>query len=359
MNISNINFNNIVPSFGSGGVKRNLTSAGLVSQPDADVFVKKTAVSAQKSEAVKSADALSDKEARIYKLYDEVYDEVLADMVKTNPVIEELNLEKPKLLIENYSDEEDKGVYNFASNSISLSRSFVDNNYTYALVSRDADGELNDFFGFSTDKSLEDDLQTLSEDDNIAEPEVMSLSQEEQDLVLKETFAHELRHFVQLHLIASVEGCREPHIEMTDLRLQRIKESQEEYLAACEEAGIEPREDLLKPMPDYYKNYQPKKMLPSDTLLKLSKDEEDNRYLSVKEHLFASEMKDAERQGDNYLSSTLEIDAYNYGYEYVMSNLSKPGIRDEVIIGLIIGSQKHVQLGTELMRSDGADFIYK
>lgn len=76
--------------------------------------------------------------------------------------------------------------------------------------------------------------------------------------------------------------------------------------------------------------YKPKTLLPADTKLKFSLAPGDNRYLSVAKDLLPAAIDGFNGIGttsdsdyDDYRSSILEIDAYNFQYEYLAMNLNK------------------------------------
>ncbi len=76
--------------------------------------------------------------------------------------------------------------------------------------------------------------------------------------------------------------------------------------------------------------YKPKTLLPADTKLKFSLAPGDNRYLSVAKDLLPAAIEGLSGIGrsedsdfDDYISSPLEIDAYNFQYEYLAMNFNR------------------------------------
>lgn len=329
--------------------------AKLQTQPTEDCFIRSTNLIKQ----------ITDKQ-RIEKLYDETYSEVINLISKTNPVVKDLNLNKPQIIIEEYSDTEKGGAYSFIDNTISISKNVFDMS-AYMLGTLDKDGNLESYLGLSSEKEK---INRLKEAQQHAQTsELIKLSKEEQDIYVKSMLAHEIRHFIQEHLIASTEGCGEKQKAVINKFLkpatEELRKIREEYIQLCKEAGIEPNKDISTEENNYYESYKPKTILPSNTKLKFSLFSDDNRYLSVKDHLLKSKLGITDSNvsvnfDDNYYSSPLEIDAYNFEKEflYLYANDDK-SVRKNVILAFSFKPQDYCTRGLKLMQKKGINFETK
>ena len=223
-------------------------------QPSEDCFVRSTNLIKQ----------ISDKQ-RIEKLYDETYNQVINLVSKTNPIIKDLELNKPQIIIKGYSDSKTCGAYSFIDNTISISKDVFDIS-SYIIGTVDKDGNIEKYLGLTSEKEKQEKLKKAQQLENNAE--LIKLSKEEQDIYVKSVFAHEIRHFIQEHLIASTEGCGQLQKDGINNFKNDVKKAREEYINLCKEAGIEPDKNLIKEDKKYYETYRPKINLPADTKLK-------------------------------------------------------------------------------------------
>ena len=322
-------------------------------QPTNDCFVRSTNLIRQITE-----------KQRIEKLYNETYGEVLNVMGKTNPIINSLNLSKPELLIEKYEQSDKGGGYSFTENSIGISEKVFDNS-TYVIGTLDEIGKLERYIGMSSEKDKQKKLLEAQQQNEHAI--LIKLTQEEQDIYVKATLAHEIRHFIQSHLIASTADCGEKQKAAISKVLKpatdELKKLKEEYIKLCEEAGIEPSKDIKNERPQYYEIYQPKTILPQDTKLKFSLFADDNRYWSVNDHLFNSQLANCDGKGvvdfdNNYYGNALEIDAYNFQKEFLYTFANdKQNTRKEIILAFSIEAATATEKGIDLLQKSGKDFI--
>ncbi len=260
---------------------------------------------------------------RLEKIYDEVWDSV----IKNTPVTQELNIGKPKFIFK--EDPDSKGAqaaYNFINNSITCNTNNLEDYYLHAT--RDKDGNIEKLVSVLNDSASKESFEYDKKDfQNI---ERIKLTDTEKELYLRGAIAHELRHCIQEHLMASTEGCTE---------IQRAQ-----YKKIVDDIGKVDLSELdgdLKKQLDfsYSVNYKPKKLLDKDMKLKFSMAKSDKRYLSVKDHLLKDVVDDMQHKG--YASSPLEMDANNFAFEYLLRYAKSspggkiPNARNEIFLGIV------------------------
>ena len=354
MNIAN-NFSKLI-SIKLQQVKASCSFCGdknVNSQPEKDCFVRSTNLIKQ----------IIDKQ-RIEKLYDETYKEVINLLSKTNPIINNLNLNKPQIIIEKYSDSEKGGAYSFIDNTIGISKNAFDIS-SYIVGTVDKEGNLESYLGMTSENEKKDKLKQAQIQNKNAT--LIALTREEQDIYVKSMLAHEIRHFIQQHLIASTEGCGEEQKVAINKFLkpatEELKKIREEYIKLCKESGVEQNKNTEKPENNYYETYRAKTMLPTNAKIKFSLFSDDNRYWSVKDHLLKSQLDSIEGKGtvnfdDNYYASSLEIDAYNFEKEFLyMYANDAPNVRKNIILSFTFKPEEYCSRGVELMRKNGISFI--
>ena len=105
------------------------------SQPTNDCFIKQT-------KAVNSVEktVLSEEQLALQKLYDETYEEVLADISATNPQIRKIVLQKPNIKFINFDADTQEAAYNFETNEIRLNNSLTQKMYLISV--KDKEGNI-------------------------------------------------------------------------------------------------------------------------------------------------------------------------------------------------------------------------
>lgn len=297
-----------------------------------------------------------DEKAQIAALYDKVFNEFR----ENNPILEELNYTKPELV---FKEKEDLGAasYNFTSNTLEITHSLFGDRFI--AVYKDEQGRKADI-ATGTKEEVESFVQNKKEQGY--NYEVIKMNKDEKELFLSSAIAHELRHSLQHHLVASTKGCQkaidenfnEPTKRLNEVakelydsyKKSNIKSQAEldEFNKGLIEGGAEPefktfdelQEYLNNPVEkiDYSINYKPKKLLSEDTELKLSSSNEDNTAWSVKEQLLAGiiAITSEETSEIEYLAQPTEVDAYYYQFEYLAKHSkNNPNIRKEVADALI------------------------
>lgn len=355
--IMNISLNNIYAISQSNTVKKNAYSScsfsKLTPQPTEDYFIRSTNL-------IKK---ITNKQ-RLQNLYNQTYDNTLRLITRVNPVVGELKLPKPEFRVEKFDDPQKGGGYGFADNCITIAEDMFDY-CSYIIGTTDVNGEIESFIGFASENNKNEKLKEAR--NSTPNASLIKLTEEEKDIYVQSAIAHELRHFVQNHLIASTQNCGEIQKAGFDGFLKATKDelakAKKEYLQACKEAGITPDPEIIKEDTQYYETYTPKKLLPENTTLKFSCFSDDNRRLSVKDHLLKSQLDATQGKGiknydDDYHSSTLEIDAYNFQYEYLLfTAVTNQNSRKDVITALSLYPCTNRDEGLEIMNRKGINFV--
>ena len=249
MEITNNNLTNILKKIQPTNVGAfSCSFAKLQTQPQKDCFVRNTNLITQ----------ITNKQ-KIQKLYDEAYTDILDFMTKANPVISKLNLTKPDFQVEKFKDPKKGGGYGFADNCIKIAEDIFDN-CAYMIGTVDATGEIDGFMGLS---SKEDKDRRLAECKKVdPNATLIELTDEEKEIYVKSAIAHEIRHFVQNHLIASTQNCGDKQKAGIDNFLKEVKDNlaqvKKEYIQACKELGKEPKPEIIKDDKQYYETFSPK-----------------------------------------------------------------------------------------------------
>ncbi|MBR2068553.1 MAG: hypothetical protein IJ877_02205 [Candidatus Gastranaerophilales bacterium] len=348
----------------------NVTSP-LVSYGN-DVFVR----SANSCEAVSGGI----NEKRIEEIYNQTYE----TFISQNPIIGELNYTRPKLIISHDKDSSADAKYNRITNNISLSANL--NKDLFIVGIKDNKGKYVQAQLMSKD-SVDTFLELLKgkiPDDNI---KVLKLNSQEKEVWLSSAFAHELRHSMQSHLVLSTQGCSEQYKEHL-LRIPKFTQAKRKEIEGfiqqlnwqilqitASPLSSEQKNELLKQITpkkeqleeyckkfktadikdedNYLLTYQPKKLLPSDTIMPIFPGS--SSYWSIKDH-FAPFKSAGSANGDEkqeiYISDPNEIDAYLYGADF-LSFTDNPQARQEVIDLLILQNENTAYEGIGLMEKYG------
>lgn len=273
-------------------------------------------------------------EERIQKIYDRTYDIVMTQ----NPITTELNLAKPSLNFVCNTDKDSKTLASYTAgiNEIKIKNKDFFTEDLYLCFFKDKSGEVVDVNVFGQ----KDKEAFLKKHTELTAADI-KLTDSEKELYISGTFAHELRHCIQTHLLASTEGCMEERMT----RLNKYKEAIEEFIetkkgftAITGEPYMPSEEDEDLKKLSYGLNYKPKKIFDKNTLFKYSILPNDNRYWSLKEHFLPAGKKIADDY-ETYYNCPLEIDAYNYEYEFLITEILKQPkglLRDEVTDNMLL-----------------------
>jgi len=288
-----------------------------------------------------------------------LYDEVFSEFVENNPILKELNYTKPELI---FTDEDEDSVasYQFTDNKISITPDFSCDKYLCIL--KDKEGRTIEIVTGTKDRVEKFTKEQKQEGYNC---ETIKMNEEEKEFFYSSAFAHELRHSLQSHLVASTKGCEkglEIHKESAlalneakqglydaykDLDFKNEQEL-EEFNKEVIKNGNEPnfksfseyQEYINTPVEkiDYCINYKPKKLLDENTELKLSSSKKDKTTLSVKNQLLPGMLAETGEETSTleYLAQPSEVDAFHYQFEYLAKHSkNNPNIRKEVADALI------------------------
>ncbi len=273
----------------------------------------------------------------IQKIYDEVYE----IFKQQNPMFDELHIPKPKIKTVNNLFKEFTGEYSFYNNTIQLNNSFINTDY-YLCYAKNNSGQKYPLHICLTSQldETKNKIKSQLEDINCTEVEITKLTEQEKMLWIKSLIAHELRHCLQHHMMASM-GKQNIYLAYEKYLIKKLIKSQKEVadlskqaLDLCPHNEYETRKrDYIKALNDlekskndeysYILNFKPYKILDGNTKLKFSLDPEDIRYWSVKKHFMKASFKYNRDDKIIYYSSPLEIDAYHYEQEFIFSQSDK------------------------------------
>ena len=271
----------------------------------------------------------------------EIYDEVFEKTLKHNPIAKELNFEKPKLAFVDLGNSD--ACYDFFSNTINIGSKYKEEHFAYQAF--DEKGMLINTSVISKnylDSSL-DLIKQISSDF-----QVYKLNPQEQRLYLKSVLAHELRHWVQEHVLASTMGCEEHYDYRVNLINQMISSLEE--LVECAKQVKSKKKDvktyeerLAKAKKDYsyILNFKANRVLDENYNFKTSFTSFEDRYWSVKNHLLPASIKYKNSDDNEYAQNPIEIDAFYYQGEFLMEEKTSrniKGVRQEVFEAMLLSN---------------------
>ncbi len=285
-------------------------------------------------------------EQKIRHIFDEVYSDVIKTITKSNPVLNEIRFKKPEIL---FSDAEEssqtQASYSFNDNVLKINKKIIDNDY-FLICQKDENASISEVFWNVTFGEDTDILLGKIKED-VPDAQAVKLTDDEKELYLRSVFAHELRHFVQSHLMASTDECYQIYKDAHNEKKKQVYETSLEIISLSKEIQeIEP--DFVPPQIDmsdfsYALNYKPQKILDKDTTIKFSILPDDTRFLSVRNNLLPDEINGLQGIGrtdessyEEYLSSMIEIDAFNFQSEYLLkiSGDENKEVRNDVLCSL-------------------------
>ncbi len=265
-------------------------------------------------------------ESRLEALYNKTFEEVTAQ----NPICEELNIQMPKFKMADYNPSgnmKEFAGYNFPSNEMIITQGAKGDLFLCIATKRDTGAKVS--LGIC-DKEIMKENAKISDDYGF-DMEAVKLTDKEKEAHLKTAFAHELRHSIQMHLIASTKDCSRP-FKKTIARMAQEKWAEyneinrmfEEINNDAENLGLE-KMTVEPPETEYSDNFVPKKIINDDVKLKFSLSPKDTRYLSTREHLLNGFLLQMSKKDDReaYKASPLEMDANNYAYQYFCTQVKK------------------------------------
>ncbi len=222
--------------------------------------------------------------------------------------------------------------YVFSSNTIT----FYENNCKdfYLCDVKDSRGNKAGTFGIKNESRLQECIEEAHK--HGFEPDFIKLNDKEKEAYTKGLTAHELRHCIQMHLLASTKGCSRTFKKLIEDTFQNKMNSYRKALKELQKINSEarklglPEEEItIKPpeysVIEYSDNFIPAKFMEEDVKLKFSLSPKDARYLSTKDHMlrYLQDIADKQSSVDSYLASPIEMDANNYAYQYFCTKIKK------------------------------------
>ncbi len=356
--------------------------SNLNNQPEQDCF-ERTSNQKQKEILNTVLSIIADKSLKPDEIYDEInklrinklYDRTYSTFVKDNPIISKLNYKKPKIRI-NKIDESCSARYGFTNNTIEVNKKGINSPYIGVIVDKKY-GTIAGFELISSEKELPD-IKEKYKDSDYEICAVNELNGDEEALLIATYFAHELRHSLQEHILASTKGSSDKFLnaksksakkrndfwhEVYDIYKEANFQKEEDFQESNEpmiEDGIEPPFKTLEelnaflqdpPFEDYILNYKPKKLIENDKILKLPKTKKvpDNDMLQCIPHFAILQNSDVSWSTNNELlpgtlsyihdcskmehhTNPIEIDAVAYELKFLLENADKyEDVRKEIL----------------------------
>lgn len=310
-----------------------------------DMFQKSTQVkNINTSEQINLNNKPWDKE-RLEKIYDEVWQSV----IKNVPETEELSIEKPVFVFDDAPESKSaQAAYNFINNTVECNSNNLEDYFLHA--EKDKNGEIQKLISVLNESSSKETFPFDKKD--FPNAESIKLTDKEKELYMHGAFAHELRHCIQEHLMASTKGVSKTHRKI-------YKQIRKDIEKGLEDITLSELDENLKKQFDtsYSKNYCPKKLLDKDMKLKFSMAKSDSRCISIKKHFLKDALDDMQHKA--YESSPVEMDANNFAFEYLtryvksFDELNIPDIRKEILLGIISEFDKNAQYALNTMEQYG------
>lgn len=259
-------------------------------------------------------------EKKLQEIFDKTYAEVVRQHKIIVPEFQKLKLTKPKIELTPI-DEFTAASYAFSNNLIKFDPSHLKEDY-YSVDFIDEQGNIKEHAGTLT-ASQARVLGNIEK--RYKNATYTKLTDKEKEAYIASCLAHELRHFVQNHLIASSATA-------SDIQKSEYLKLYEEIKSVIATLNEEEKKDLgdydVEKTFSYIRNYKPKTLLDENTLLKYSIFKEDSRYWSIQNHLLASEIQRLNSENefvvdDVYKAMPTEVDAYRYQYEFFLSQIGK------------------------------------
>ncbi len=313
--------------------------------PSKDVFQRGTTpVQVQNAPQIQQIAPISNvwDNKRIQAIYDKTYETVMAQ----NPITRELNIEKPALNFNADKDEKESTIatYRGGYNDIIIQAGEFFAGDLYLCKMTDNSGELVNVQVFEQERA-DEYIKKHPEFKMTRE----KLTDSEKELFISSIVAHELRHCIQSHLVLSTEDCADKYkAKFADLKetIETLISMEKDLAALRGEAYVPSENDKDLEKLNYGLNYRPKKVFDKNTAFKYSIVPSDNRYWHIKDHFYTvSGSKKTEGSKESYYTDPLEIDAYNYEREFVVTESKKyPNgtLRKEIVDGLFLSASLNV-----------------
>lgn len=285
-----------------------------------DTFEKSGANTVQGTENISSIRPCVWDEERLSGILDDVF----SDVIEKNPISEDLNIAKPDIIISKHV--EGVAQYNFATNNVAFNPDVCGD---YCMCIAMGNGKEIDLGIFSRKQSKELAKEFKKDGYDI---EILRLNDKEKEAYIKALVAHELRHCIQDHLMASTEDIADMKFQFLDSRYKEIEKLAKQGIRLGYGSSEVDFPELSKDGEPYYITYVPKKVIKDDTKLKFSSNPKDNRYLSTSEHLFKSILYNS-KDPEYYQASPAEMDANNCALEYFLKLRKGPeysNIREKI-----------------------------
>lgn len=304
-------------------------------------------------------------EEKYLALFDDVYDEVVEQNTDEYcPDMQKVKLNKPTMkFVEKAPVENAEGAYSPLDNSIEIPRYVIDEDYFSYFVKSENDDD--SFYADALRKGKFDEKIKYYQE-NHPNGQIIEFTDKEKELYLSGLMAHEIRHFLQKHLIASTKGtgkkAKKIWVKKSDKIITNLKNLE---LMKAWRAQLKGEEyEIQRYGEPYFKTYEPDEPLKKDAKIRFSLYADDERYISAKEFLKSEiyTQKNKQKMQENgvnyaYFANLQEIDAYNYGFEYLLSKMltEAKNVRIDMLPTASYWQKQQSDMGLEYLQKRGYD----
>ncbi|MBQ2984131.1 MAG: hypothetical protein IJD57_04985 [Candidatus Gastranaerophilales bacterium] len=304
-------------------------------------------------------------EEKYLALFDDVYDEVVEQNTDEYcPDMQKVKLNKPTMkFVEKAPVENAEGAYSPLDNSIEIPRYVIDEDYYSYFVKSETDDD--SFYADALRKGRFDEKIKYYQE-NHPNGQIIEFTDKEKELYLSGLMAHEIRHFLQKHLIASTKGigkkAKKIWVKKSDKIITNLKNLE---LMKAWRAQLKGEEyEIQRYGEPYFKTYEPDEPLKKDAKIRFSLYADDERYISAKEFLKSEiyTQKNKQKMQENgvnyaYFANLQEIDAYNYGFEYLLSKMltEAKNVRIDMLPTASYWQKQQSDMGLEYLQKRGYD----
>lgn len=311
---------------------------------------------------------------------EQIFDEVFQETIGNVEFLDGLNIQKPKIVFcpkNNLSAT--LASYNFVFNEIKISDELC-NQDLFLIKTTNKEGEL-----INCQVVSELFAKQYKSQNPFCAIELIKLNEKERELYIKSTLAHELRHCVQSHLVASCNSTKDEYREICDKlydpnteRLLELLLKKIELLKTMQNVGlkIDNKGNNIDESIEYYKSSMEKfskKPYYKTHQAKNSSDENTpsglvsiilgkkyfisgDNFLQGLKNKFNNKTKNSNIE--EYLGNPEEIDAFSFQLQYLISKVKPtPELRESIFKEFYTAISFNLLMGYEYYKNNGNDFL--
>lgn len=302
----------------------------------------------------KRIECVSWDEKKLQEIFDKTYTKVIRQHKIILPEIGKINLQKPNIELKAINNSA-AASYTFSDNTISFNPLNLKEDY-YSIDFLDKKGKIKKHIATATESQVS---STKIPKKGFKKASYTKLTNKEKEVYVATMLAHELRHFIQNHIIASTAVASDMQKDEYNKIYNKIKE----IVSTLNEKEIEILGNFdVEKIFCYAKNYKPKELLDENTVLRYSILDENDRCWSIKKHLLMSEIERLENENsginDAYFANCNEVDAYQYEYEFFLSQIGEfsNDFREDILCAIACELETTAKDALAKMLAKGVNF---